>query len=219
MKIGVDRQARKDAVFRFKPWPYFFCYGFCKLSSDPAYPVVAEYLKNSPRPLLDIGCGMGLLAAYLRALGHASPIQGLDTDEEKITLANQAFAKDPCPTKFHAGDARFLPDFSGDVVVLDVLHYFDDAAQKQLLEDIAARVAVNGVALIRAGLQDHSWRYHITRVEEWFVKASRWIPVSGWNFPTADEVRAPFERAGFTVTIRPMWGMTPFNSYLFECRR
>jgi hypothetical protein len=62
-------------------------------------------------------------------------------------------------------------------------------------------------------------RFALTRLEEWFVKFSRWIPVSGSNFPTRAEVSAPFRRAGFQEEIRPLWGLTPFNSYFFSYRR
>jgi hypothetical protein len=56
-------------------------------------------------------------------------------------------------------------------------------------------------------------------MEEWFVHFVRWIPVTGTNFPTREEVFAPFLRAGITGHVQPMWGYTPFNSYLFTFQR
>lgn len=203
---------------RYRQWPNLYYYAHGKIALDPVYPLVARLLRDSPRPLLDIGCGMGLLAAYLRASNHKAPITGMDLDAGKITVARQILGQED--TSFHAGDAlSTFPQHSGDVVMLDVLHYFSDEDQQRLLERMAASVAPGGTLLIRVTLNEPNLRFALTRLEEWFVTFSRWIPVSGSNFPTRDEVAAPFRRAGFQEEIRPMWGVTPFNSYLFSYRR
>lgn len=207
----------RQTASRYREWPWLYYYSIGKIGLDPAYPVVAGTLRDSPRPLLDIGCGMGLLAAYLRAHGHGTPISGMDIDEKKILLANQLLGAEQA--QFHAKDALDYPDHHGDVVMLDVLHYFDDQDQRDLLQKIADSVAPGGVALIRVGLNQPNWRYALTRMEEWFVKFSRWIPTSGWNFPTQEEVLAPFGGEDFSAEVCPMWGYTPFNSYLFVFRR
>lgn len=209
---------RNTAALRYRPWSNLYYYAHGKIALDPAYPLVARVLKDSPRPLLDIGCGMGLLASYLRASEHRAPIYGMDVDGEKVRLAQDLLGREN--TSFHAGDAlTTFPEHSGDVVMLDVLHYFSDEQQQQLLEKMAASVAPGGVVLIRVTLNEPTFRFAMTRLEEWFVKFVRWIPVTGSNFPTREEVAAPFRQAGFEEDIRPMWGMTPFNSYLFSYRR
>ncbi len=209
--------ARHDAARRYRARPGLYYYAHGKIALDPAYPAAARLLADSPRPLLDLGCGMGLLAAYLRACGHRAPILGLDVDAEKIGLANQVLGSEQA--EFRAGNALDFPAHSGDVVVLDVLHYFSDEEQQVFLRKIAAAIAPGGVALIRVTLNEPTWRFAATRLEEWFVHASRWIPVSGWNFPTREEMTRPFEAAGFNPDVRPMWGFTPFNSYLLSFRR
>ena len=204
-------------ALRYRPWPNLYYYAQGKLALDPAYPDVARELASSPRPLLDIGCGMGLLAAWLRAHGHCAPICGMDVDGKKIRIAQDLLG--PENASFHAGDALDFAPHSGDVVMLDVLHYFDDAQQQRLLEKIAASLAPGGVAKIRVTLHDKSWRFTATKLEEWFVHASGWIPTSGWNFPVREEVGRAFRTRAFVEEVRPMWGITPFNSYLFTYRR
>lgn len=211
------RAARIKAADRYRPWRYFYFYAHGKIALDPAYPEVARQLSESSRPLLDIGCGMGLLASYLRANGHRGSIYGVDLDEQKIDMASQALGHERA--KFQAANALDFPEHSGDVVMLDVLHYFDDAEQQLLLRKIARSVAPGGVALIRGALAEPNWRYALTRAEEWFVKFSGWIPHSGWNFPTREEVARVFVSEGFQAEVSPMWGLTPFNSYLFTFRR
>lgn len=211
------RAARIEAADRYRAWRYFYFYAHGKMALDPAYPEVARQLGESSHPLLDIGCGMGLLASYLRAHGHRGSIYGLDLDEEKIKMASLVLGQERA--KFQAGNALDLPEHSGDVVMLDVLHYFNDEEQQILLRKIARSVAPGGVALIRGALAESNLRYALTRAEEWFVKFSGWIPRSGWNFPTREEVSRVFIGEGFQAEVCPMWGITPFNSYLFTFRR
>ena len=207
----------REAAARYRPWPSLYYYAIGKIALDPAYPVVASILRGSQHPLLDLGCGMGLLAAYLRATGHRAPILGLDVDQRKIDVAQQVLAG--ASEKFRARDAMNFPEHSGDLVMLDVLHYFNDKDQQRLLKKIAASIAPRGIALIRLALNESNWRFAATKFEEWFVHFSRWIPTCGWNFPMRAEVLKPFDQEGLDCDVRPMWGLTPFNSHLFTIRR
>jgi SAM-dependent methyltransferase len=202
---------------RYRSWPNLYYYAIGKISLDPAYPVVASGLRESQQPLLDLGCGVGLLASYLRENGHRAPIRGLDVDEGKIAVAQQVL---------RGGDEEFLvrnalnfPEHCGDIVMLDVLHYFSDEEQQRLLKKIADSLAPSGVAFIRLALNEANWRFLATRLEEWFVNVSGWISRAGWNFPTREEVFSPFLQADLNGDVRPMWGLTPFNSHLFTFRR
>ena len=207
----------RQAAGRYRRWPNLYYYAMGKIALDPAYPAVAKILSNSTLPLLDLGCGIGLLAVYLRARGHRSPIAGWDVDQQKIEVAKIVL---PGSTEsFHVGDATDFREHCGDVVMLDVLHYFSDEAQQRLLKKLAASIAPRGVALIRLALNEPNWRFAATKAEERFVHFTRWIRVRGWNFPTRQEVLVPFAQEGFAVEIRPMWGWTPFNSHLLTIRR
>jgi 2-polyprenyl-3-methyl-5-hydroxy-6-metoxy-1,4-benzoquinol methylase len=209
--------ALREAASRYRRWPNLYCYAIGKIALDPAYPAVAAIIRDSQHPLLDLGCGMGLLASYLRANGHRAPILGLDVDEAKVEVAQQVLAG--AGEGFRAEDAMHFPAHSGDIVMLDVLHYFSDEEQQRLLEKIAASIAPRGVALIRLALNESNWRFAATKFEEWFVHFCRWIPKSGWNFPTREEVFLPFGERDFIGDVRPMWGLTPFNSHLFAFKR
>ncbi|MEM7387048.1 MAG: class I SAM-dependent methyltransferase, partial [Verrucomicrobiota bacterium] len=63
-----------------KPW--YRHYSASKLKTDPLYRGVAGALKagDPTLPLLDIGCGIGLLAFYLRRCGMNAPVHGVDYD-------------------------------------------------------------------------------------------------------------------------------------------
>ncbi len=191
-----------------------------KLKSDPAYHAVLKEMQRSPRPMLDIGCGLGLLSFFLRENGVNERILGVDCDAPKIARASEIAAREYTGLEFSVCDARDVsPDFSA-IVLLDVLHYLEDESQQRLLEDIAARIPPGGWALIRNAPKDASLRYRLTYLEELFVRGTGWIKGGGIiNFPTIDAVAAPFRKAGFVEEIHPLWGGTPFNSYLFLFRR
>ncbi|MFC5740653.1 class I SAM-dependent methyltransferase [Dyella tabacisoli] len=192
-----------------------------KLAYDPAYAATAALLGTSRLPLLDIGCGIGLLGQYLHALGVLTEYVGLDHDPRKIA-AGQAAARngglDPC-MQLRSADVAALPSLHGHVALLDVLHYLPAARQAPLLESAAAHLAADGVLVIRNVLREPSWRFHATRVEEFFLRASGWIPGGAQHYPSAEEIRAPLEALGLAVHIESLRGRTPYNSYLIVARR
>ncbi|GAB4172562.1 MAG: class I SAM-dependent methyltransferase [Terrimicrobiaceae bacterium] len=203
------------ALFRGNPHLRGYAFGKCLL--DPVYPFLARKLLTSGLPLLDIGCGAGVLAALLRVSGHRAAITGIDPDREKIAVANRVFGGLGC--EFHVGDAEALPQHSGDVVMLDVIHYVAPEERQMVIADIGSRLAPGGTLYLRTTLRDESLRYRITRLEEWFVRASGWIPFVSAPFPSFSEIEEAADRAGLAIDCRPMWGRTPFNSHLLTMRK
>lgn len=211
--------AARRAADRFRHSRVLHGYAKGKIQWDPAYAAVARLLKGSAHPILDIGCGVGLLAAYLREMGCRQAISGIEPDAAKVDIANGKVASAYPSLEFHTGNALALPEFSGDVVMLDVLHYMEPAGQSLALGAVAARIAPGGCALIRTTFRDSSWRYFATLAEEAFVRGSGWIRGGRCHFPLRRTVEEIFQDRGLAVTIGPMWGKTPFNSYLIEIRR
>ncbi len=198
-----------------------FLHGYAKGKTrwDPAYPAVADILRTSSHPQMDIGCGIGLLAAYLREEGLAQPILGIEPDAGKVHSARECVATRYPGLTFDTGDARSLPGFSGDMVLLDILHYMAPDEQQTVLRGVAERIAPGGCALIRTTFRDHSWRYYATLLEEVVVRATGWVRGGRCQFPTRREVESAFPAPQFVVTTRPLWGRTPFNSHLVLIRR
>lgn len=184
-------------------------YARSKLATDPVYAAVAERLRGTTGTVVDIGCGIGLMAAYLRNEGFAQPIIGVDHDEAKIAQARRAVPS----AAFVVGDARdAIPNVSS-VLLLDVLHYFNDEEQSRILAD-AARA---DLVILRDALHDGTWRYRMTKLAEMFARGIRWTKAERLHFPTRERIMSAFD--GFTAEITPMWGATPFNNYLFVFRK
>lgn len=190
-----------------------------KLRSDPVYRASFERLGGSSLPLLDLGCGTGLHAFYLRERGFAPPILGIDVDRAKIAAGQAICAAHYPGVELRVGEGEALPEFSGNVAMLDVLHYFPGHAQPAVLASLAARVAPGGWCIIRTTPRDGSWRFRMTQVEEWLARCTAWMQRPALEFPTLELVAAAFPEAQFEREISPLWGRTPFNSWLLAFRR
>jgi 2-polyprenyl-3-methyl-5-hydroxy-6-metoxy-1,4-benzoquinol methylase len=189
-----------------------------KLRWDPVFQAVAGLLAASPRPLLDVGCGLGLLGQYLREHGFAGSYLGVDLDTRKIVEAKAA-AQSGLDLEFAAGSATSLPEFRGDVALIDVLHYLPASDQQLALAEAAARVPARGMIVVRNVVRDASWRFRATVMEEHFIRALRWMRYPATHYPERAEIESPLRASGFAIEVTPLWGRTPFNSYLFVARR
>ncbi len=192
-----------------------------KLRSDPVYGAVVNELRGIDLPVLDIGCGMGLLSCYLRLSGMQMPIVGFDYDDRKIASAKKlAIKANHQDVSFSAGDARHeMPEFSGHVIILDILQFFTKDEQDKLLTEAAARIPQGGKLIIRSGLQDDSWRFKVTVLGDYFAKATFWMKAAPTCYPSAEQMRSVLGSAGLSVRLQPLWGGTPFNNYLIVAER
>ena len=200
-------------------WDYHYIRS--KLSTDPLYPGVLRALRGSTEPVMDLGCGLGLLAHALRQDGQAMPYYGVDNDADKIGRAIAAAERTGlAPTRFEVVDlAHQLPRHEGSVAILDVLQYLRAPAQQQLLEKVIAMLTPGARLVIRTGLVDGSRRGLVSRIGDRAANLIGWMQSSPRCYPDADGLRAILEGAGLQVTIEPLWGRTPFNNWLVVGQR
>jgi SAM-dependent methyltransferase len=144
-----------------------------KLAGDPLFTLILArgLLQGCPR-ILDLGCGQGLLAAWLlaaRALhAGAAPgtwprewpappllthYTGVEINPREAVRARAAGARlslahfriveaDVCHADYDQCDA---------IVIVDVLHYLDSASQQRVLAKARAALAPGGRLLLRVG--------------------------------------------------------------------
>jgi SAM-dependent methyltransferase len=191
-----------------------------KLKHDPVFADAVEWARRAASatnaaPLLDAGCGLGLLAHWLRENDVGIPVRGVDPDDSKITAAREAAACGDLPAVvFETTDARAaLGNTFGSVFLLDVLHYLPPPDRAALLSRVAMVVPAGAVVYIRNGLRRRGWRHRVTKLGEWFAHLSGWMPMRRFGMPDESEIARHFPEAQFERTIGPLWGHTPFNSY------
>jgi len=207
-----------------------------KLRGDPIFKALIEqtvFADNSR--ILDLGCGKGLLAAWLLAAEklantgrwiNAVPparnlsFRGIDINPHDIDCGNEALV----PTykqRIHlvCADIRATATGSFDaVVLLDVLHYIPYADQDRLLDDVRASLKNGGVLLTRVGDARSSLRSLLTRCIDRCVAALRGHGMAPLFCRQLPDWIALFEKRGFTVTPFPMSQSTPFANVMLVAR-
>ncbi|WP_181952596.1 methyltransferase domain-containing protein [Vulcaniibacterium gelatinicum] len=200
-------------------WHYH--YARLKLGSDPLYPGVLEALRDTHAPLLDLGCGLGLLAHALRRAGLALPYRGVDNDARKIARAREAARAAALPqVAFEVQDlAAGLPAHRGSVALLDVLQFVPPAAQPAILDGAIAMLTPGAKLVIRTGLDDGSRRARITRGMDAFSRLLGWMNAGPQRYPDPDALQARFAAAGLHAEFAPLHGRTPFNNWRIVATR
>lgn len=206
---------------RWPPRRYHYYYVRGKLASDPLYPGVVDALRGCDAPLLDLGCGIGLLAHALRADGQAMRYGGVDFDAGKIAVANAAAARAKLDdVAFATCDLlRECPPHRGSVALLDVLQYLPDAAQERVLDDAIAMLEPGARLVIRSGLHDDNARGRTTRMVDRLANAIGWMRSAPLRYPTRDWFERKLVDAGLAADFRPLHGRTPFNNWLIVATR
>ena len=218
---ALDAAAAARIADAFRPARWYgnrtaYFYTRAKLRSDPLYPGVIAALRGSDAPLLDLGCGMGLLAHALRNAGLGMPYRGVDIDASKISRATRAAANAGLrDVAFEAMDlSARMPAHHGSVAILDVLQFVAPAAQASILEAAVAMLAPGAKLVFRTGLDDGSARARTTRRIDVLSRALRWMNAGPQAYPDPDALRARFDAAGLSSTFAPLYGRTPFNNWL-----
>jgi len=208
-----------------------------KLAGDPVFAaILAQGLLAGRARILDLGCGQGLLAAWLMAAQHChagagwpagwpappplSSYRGIEINPREAARARCAFALDTLArAQIVHGDIAHVDYGTADaVVILDVLHYIDPDAQERVLERVRAALGTSGVLLLRVGDADGGLGFALGALVDRAVvllRRRRWRRLS--NRSLADW-RAVLERLGFEARVLPMSAGTVFANMLLVAR-
>ena len=199
---------------RYMPSHWHYWYSLSKLSMDPLYEDVGALLASNRAPVLDVGCGIGLMLHSLRACGVRCEYLGVDYDAAKIDIARRTVGE-AAGTRFEVCDlTREFPQHRGSVVLLDVLQYLEPVAQTTLIANSARCVTPDGKLIIRGGLDDGSWRAAFTRIADRFGHAIRWMRSSFKAQPKLADLQALLQHHGLEAEFRRPQRYTPFNNWL-----
>jgi SAM-dependent methyltransferase len=105
--------------------------------------LVREVLRRRDLRILDVGCGAGVMSAYLTRFGD---VTGIDFSEPAIDVARR-LAPD---VSFIAGSLDVVPrDSQFDVITLfDVLEHIPAVERPQFLGDLSCRLVDGGILLV-----------------------------------------------------------------------
>lgn len=234
-EVEFRRTLLDTATAPYKPagkFAWHFARG--KLGRDPAFMFLLArgLLDRNTKTILDLGCGQGLLAAWLIAAielhrrgqwpvswpvpprePHCIGIELMQSDVTRAQVAlggNAAFiCGDICNTPFPSADA---------IVILDVLHYVDYAKQNEVLERVRAALNPRGQLLLRVGDAAAGLPFKISNWVDHVVTFARGHRLLSLYCRTLNEWRTQLENLGFRVDAVPMSAGTPFANILLVAK-
>lgn len=213
-------------------WAYHWARG--KLGRDPVFRGLLERGELTGARVLDIGCGQGLVATLLQACAAqqqagrwpaawgappaATAYTGIELMPKDVARAQAALSGLPLAPRFVCGDMCSAAFPASDlVVILDVLHYVDHAAQDGVLRrvrDALAQGAAGGRLLLRVGDMANAKGF---AASQWVDRVVTWArghrvpptygrPLAAWQ--------AQLQQLGFAVRAVPQSQGTPFANVL-----
>ncbi|MBN2437892.1 MAG: MMPL family transporter [Deltaproteobacteria bacterium] len=163
-----------------------------KIRLDPMFPRLAAFMKH-PRRILDIGCGYGVPSVWLLELFPDAAVCGVDPDEERIHVAGRVLGPRGEARTGRAPRLADLPDGADTALVLDVIHMLDDAALRETLEILHAKLIPGGRLVIRVTIPADPPRKR--NIEELRLKLHRLRP----HYRTQPSLEAMIVAAGFDI--------------------
>lgn len=194
-----------------------------KLRGDPLFRNVSPYiLPLTSGRVLDLGCGRGLLFAWLAAsydgaIESKLELHGVELHRGHAEIAQRALAG---IATIDCGDIRHANLPTAAVIAIgDVLLYLAAAEQERVLEKVMHALIPGGVLLLREADAAGGLRFHVTEWAERLVGALHGRPFQKLHYRPAEEWRAVLGRLGLEVTAEPMWQGTPFGNVLYVARK
>ncbi|MDO8925795.1 MAG: class I SAM-dependent methyltransferase [Sideroxyarcus sp.] len=200
-----------------------------KLKGDPAFFGLLEHglLPDGDR-LIDLGCGQGLLASWLRearalyetgdwpkdwpAAPKIKNIWGLELMPNDVARARAALGD---RAQIDQGDIRTADFGKADVaIILDVLHYISYEAQEDVLRRIHAALPAGGTFITRIGDAAGGLPFYYSNWVDriiFFLRGHGIIPI--YCRSTAEWLEV-LKRCGFEARSMPMHEGTPFCSVM-----
>jgi SAM-dependent methyltransferase len=206
-----------------------------KLRGDPAFAgILSEGLLTGAERILDLGCGQGLLAAWLGAARrrhderpHQWPkewqpppcpisFRGIELHGRDVWRAQLALGTG---AEFEVGDITEA-DFGlvDAIVILDVLHYLAPDAQTRVLERACAALPPGGVMLLRVADAGSGFRFAVGHWIDWTVQVTHYRRAPRLYFRPLPEWQSLLNSMGMRCETLPMSAGTPFANTVLIAR-
>ena len=159
--------------------------------------------------VLEVGCGHGLISAYLALSSSEREVNGVDIDARKIAVASHAQSHvDPKAVhlEFHHAASGDIPEGPWDsIVIVDVLYLLDKAAEFALLDACVEQLAPGGVLVLKETDVAPRWKHWVANAQE--VVATKILRItagSSLSFTPIAEIAGHLRSLGLEVATRPV---------------
>jgi 2-polyprenyl-3-methyl-5-hydroxy-6-metoxy-1,4-benzoquinol methylase len=228
-----EKQLLDEAIAPYKQAGKFasnFARG--KLAGDPVFKeILRRGLIAADSHVIDIGCGQGLLSAWLLAAEHMSltsewpenwgaapcgvSVHGIELMPADVRRAKKALGEHQDRWTFEAGDMCSTAfDKAQTAVILDVLHYVPYDAQEDVLLRVREALSPSGLLILRIGDADGGWGFKVSNWVDNVVTLVRGHSLSRLYCRPLSEWITVLDKLGFKVESKPMSQGTPFSNVL-----
>ncbi|MFN2353935.1 MAG: methyltransferase domain-containing protein [Desulfopila sp.] len=198
-------QRARAHYHRLEAYPRMFA--LLKLRFDPLFGDLAEMMRRrkSVNTILDIGCGYGVPACWCLEQFENAKVFGIDPDPERIRVASIATGERGTMTVGRAPALPAIPHDVDVVLLLDMLHYLDDATTSTLLQRAFTVLGNDGTLITRfvitpPGRPSWSWRLEDSRIRLAGKRPYYRSPVN---------LAQQLEQAGFAIEINEASSTNP----------
>jgi 2-polyprenyl-3-methyl-5-hydroxy-6-metoxy-1,4-benzoquinol methylase len=150
--------------------------------------------------VLDVGCGDGLLAVYLKKiLNRTQAVVGIDIDKRKIRIAEQLELSD---VQFQYNDVAAMPSNSFDVVtIVHVMYLIPLALRPHFLQQCVRVLKPLGTLVVAVNSTTPTWKYYFSFVQELIMVKLLGLTAGGtMRFQSIEECEKWIASAGAAVS-------------------
>jgi SAM-dependent methyltransferase len=156
-RLSRDEMAHLGTRLPALPFP-LRQYARSKIHFDPVYAFVASLL-TGVRETLDLGAGLGIMAAMLVHRDPGRRVVAVEWDPRKVAWARRFLSGLP-QVDVICADARTFPAAPVEsILLLDVLHYSEPFAQDVWLGRCASALKQGGMLIIREHDASSKWAW------------------------------------------------------------
>lgn len=203
-----------------------------KLSGDPVFKEILQRGLIAPNThVIDIGCGQGLLSAWLLAAEtmaanknwptnwqippSAVTVKGIELMPNDVERARKALKHVQDRFTFETGDMCTTAfEKAKTVVILDVLHYVPFSAQEDVLLRVKEALSPKGLLILRIGDANAGLGFKISNWVDNIVFFCRGHKLSRLYCRSLADWLLVLSNLGFQVEFKPMSKGTPFSNVL-----
>jgi 2-polyprenyl-3-methyl-5-hydroxy-6-metoxy-1,4-benzoquinol methylase len=172
-------------------------------------------------PVLEVGCGHGLLSLLLALGSPRRQVTGIDVDEGKLAAARAAAVAGGLAATFAPAEDGELPAGPwGGIAIVDVLYLLADADQRALLRACAEALAPGGTLVVKEMAPLPRWKATWNTVQETAaVKILGITAGEDFTFLPPADLAGAMAGGGLTVTDRPVHRGYPHPHHLLVGRK
>lgn len=159
--------------------------------------------------VLEVGCGHGLVSAYLALAASERAVTGVDIDARKIELAaaaQQQLRENEATLSFRHEPAGEVPAGPWDaIVIVDVLYLLSRPAERALLAACAAQLAPGGTLVLKETDVRPLWKHFVAKTQE--VVATKIVRITegaDLAFTPVADLRADLQALGLDTAVTPV---------------